>query len=143
MPAKSCDNLAVRLHSLPGLGRTSHLGSWSDGSRLWLLVVRGGADPFNGAVVAHAADLLILATWFMLREAEIAAAGRHCVGQRELTRRTLLCSCKPTVHPGTCGVPPCGAHATGGSPSRLAPVPGRQGRHAYKAARRSALPTSS
>ena len=75
-------------------------------------------DAFCFGTPAHFVDVLIVATWFMLREIEIAAARLadlhlserevclavplHKVaqgGQRDLTRRSLRCVCEARVHP--------------------------------------------
>ena len=75
------------------------------------------AEPWNPFLVAHAADALLLAVWFMLREIEFAAAGEAWVllriplhktaqgGGRELTARQLRCAC------GVRSRPMCPAHA--------------------------------
>ncbi|CAE7737879.1 CML12 [Symbiodinium sp. CCMP2592] len=82
--------------------------------------------PFNAGLVAHAVDVVIVATWFMLREVELAAARVRDLGvtlstvsldiplhktaqggQADLTRRTFRCVCTSTAHP-LC--PRCAAH---------------------------------
>ncbi|CAE7391407.1 unnamed protein product [Symbiodinium sp. CCMP2592] len=63
---------------------------------------------FDPTVVPHATDVLVLATWFMLREIEIAGAfgdvvlNKHLTaqaGERVLTRRSLRCACGVATHP--------------------------------------------
>ncbi|CAE7560095.1 bglA [Symbiodinium sp. CCMP2592] len=73
---------------------------------------------FDPAAVPHATDVLVLATWFMLREIEIAGAlvgdvvlTKHVVtlelplhktaqgGERVMTRRSLRCACGLATHP--------------------------------------------
>ena len=74
--------------------------------------------PLDVSSTAHLVDMIIVGTWFMLREIEQAAAkGRDLVttqttvtltipihktsqgGQVELTRRNLSCACTAAVHP--------------------------------------------
>ncbi|CAE7240592.1 unnamed protein product, partial [Symbiodinium sp. CCMP2592] len=81
---------------------------------------------FNVGLVTHAVDVIIVATWFMLREVELAAARVKDLvvtlaavsldiplhktaqgGQTDLTRRTFRCVCTTTAHP-LC--PRCAAH---------------------------------
>ena len=74
-------------------------------------------EPLDVTATAHLVDMIIVGTWFMLREIEQAAAkGRDLVttsttvtltipvhktaqgGQTELTRRYLGCACGAAVH---------------------------------------------
>ena len=90
------------------------------------------AEPWNPFLVAHAADALLLAVWFMLREIEFAAARTEDIeageawvllriplhktaqgGGRELTARQLRCAC------GVRSRPMCPAHAAMRHVSRL------------------------
>ena len=72
------------------------------------------AEPWNPFLVAHAADALLLAVWFMLREIEFAAARTEDIGgERELTARQLRCAC------GVRSRPMCPAHAAMRHVSRL------------------------
>ena len=90
------------------------------------------AEPWNPFLVAHAADALLLAVWFMLREIEFAAARAEDIktgeawvllriplrktaqgGERELTARQLRCAC------GVRSRPMCPAHAAMRHVSRL------------------------
>ena len=89
-------------------------------------------EPWNPFLVAHAADALLLAVWFMLREIEFAAARAEDIeageawvllriplhktaqgGGRELTARQLRCAC------GVRSRPMCPAHAAMRHVSRL------------------------
>ena len=116
------------------------------------------AEPWNPFLVAHAADALLLAVWFMLREIEFAAARTEDIeageawvlvriplhktaqgGERELTARQLRCAC------GVRSRPMCPAHAAmrqDGGPlaPRRPPVPGRGGSHLGEGRDRHALP---
>ena len=121
------------------------------------------AEPWNPFLVAHAADALLLAVWFMLREIEFAAARTEDIeageawvllripllktaqgGERELTARQLRCAC------GVRSRPMCPAHAAmrtrfsaqGGGllAPRRPPVPGRGGSHLGEGRDRHALP---
>ena len=90
------------------------------------------AAPWNPWCAAHAADALLLAVWFMLREIEFAAARTEDIeagedrvllriplhktaqgGERELTARQLRCAC------GIQSLPMCPAHAALRHISRL------------------------
>ena len=90
------------------------------------------AEPWNPFLVARAADALLLAVWFMLREIEFAAARTEDIeageawvllriplhktaqgGGRELTARQLRCAC------GVRSRPMCPAHAAMRHVSRL------------------------
>ena len=90
------------------------------------------AEPWNPFLVAHAADALLLAVWFMFREIEFAAARTEDIeageawvllriplrktaqgGGRELTARQLRCAC------GVRSRPMCPAHAAMRHVSRL------------------------
>ena len=121
------------------------------------------AEPWNPFLVAHAADALLLAVWFMLREIEFAAARTEDIeageawvllriplhktaqgGGRELTARQLRCAC------GVRSRPMCPAHAAMRHVSRLkvagfwrrgGPLfPDAAGRHLGEGRDRHALP---
>ena len=101
--------------ALPG----SRLKQAFDLDELAQLVVYDAADePFDVTRVEHAVDVVVVATWFMLREIEMAGAKVKDMivttttvsldiplhktaqgGQTELTRRTFRCVCVSAAHP--------------------------------------------
>ena len=105
------------LRGLPG----SRLQTVFPVDRLTALVVIGDAPAaraWSPWTAAHAADALLLAVWFMLREIEFAAARTQDLeaaggtvtlrvplhkaatgGQTELTMRQLRCACRSAVSP--------------------------------------------
>ena len=111
--AKTLTKAALR--GLPG----SRLKQAFDLDELAQLVVYDAADePFDVTRVEHAVDVVMVATWFMLREIEMAGAKVKDMivttttvsldiplhktaqgGQTELTRRTFRCVCVSAAHP--------------------------------------------
>ena len=111
--AKTLTKAALR--GLPG----SRLKQAFDLDELAQLVVQDEADePFDVTRVEHAVDVVVVATWFMLREIEIAGAKVKDLtvtgttvsldiplhktaqgGQTELTPRTFRCVCVSAAHP--------------------------------------------
>ena len=111
--AKTLTKAALR--GLPG----SRLKQAFDLDELAQLVVYDAADePFDVTRVEHAVDVVVVATWFMLREIEMAGAKVKDMivttttvsldiplhktaqgGQTELTRRTFRCVCVSAAHP--------------------------------------------
>ena len=111
--AKTLTKAALR--GLPG----SRLKQAFDLDELAQLVVQDEADePFDVTRVEHAVDVVVVATWFMLREIEIAGTKVKDLtvtgttvsldiplhktaqgGQTELTPRTFRCVCVSAAHP--------------------------------------------
>ena len=111
--AKSITKAALR--GLPG----SRLKQAFDLADLATLVERDvAAGSFDMNILPHAVDIVVLATWFMLREIEIAGARVKDVevtpaavsldiplhktaqgGQQELTRRSFRCVCSTAAQP--------------------------------------------
>ena len=111
--AKSITKAALR--GLPG----SRLKQAFDLADLATLVERDVvAGSFDMNILPHAVDIVVLATWFMLREIEIAGARVKDVevtpaavsldiplhktaqgGQQELTRRSFRCVCSTAAQP--------------------------------------------
>ena len=111
--AKSITKAALR--GLPG----SRLKQAFDLADLATLVERDVvAGSFDMNILPHAVDIVVLATWFMLREIEIAGARIKDIevtpaavsldmplhktaqgGQQELTRRSFRCVCSTAAQP--------------------------------------------
>ena len=111
--AKSITKAALR--GLPG----SRLRQAFDLADLATLVERDVvAGSFDMNILPHAVDIVVLATWFMLREIEIAGARVKDIevtpaavsldiplhktaqgGQQELTRRSFRCVCSTAAQP--------------------------------------------
>ena len=98
-----------------GLG-PSHLKDSLDIQSLARVTPQQEPTPFDTENVSHGRDVCILASWFMMRELELAAAQKAHVyfsgtavnlllpvhktdASGSLTLRTLQCSCKVKTHP--------------------------------------------